>query len=81
MTSEYEDALAAANAAKDNETYKNITGAELTALTNAINDKPQNTVASYKEKTEALIEATKAFTEPSVVSAYDAYAAERPLLK
>ncbi len=79
MTSEYEEALAAANAAKDNETYKNITGAELTALTNAINDKPQNTVASYKEKTEALIEATKAFTEPSVVSAYDAYAAEKAI--
>lgn len=64
-------AVAAANAAKDDDANANVTGSELTALNAAIADEPEATTASYEEKTTALTTATTAFT--AAAPAYNAY--------
>lgn len=75
---EYEAALAAAKAAAENTDYANVTGTEKTALTNAIEQ--YGSVSSTEESdyttaTQALTEATNAFT--AAKDSYDAYAAEK----
>lgn len=70
----FDVALAAAKAAKDNETYKNVTGEEKTALDNAISTY-EGTTTDYIAAKEALEAATKAFVEAA--PAYDAYNAAK----
>ncbi len=73
-TAAWSDALAAANAAKEAEANVNVTGAELTALNDAIADAPDgSSKANYIEKTNALTAATSAFT--AAAASYDAYVA------
>ena len=55
----------------------NVTGEELTAVTNAMADTPEATVDSYTEKTNALNDATAALI--AAASAYNAYAAEKAI--
>lgn len=79
--SEYEnrwaEAVAAANAALEDEANAKVTGDELTAITAAKADVPEHTKASYIEKTDALLAATQAFI--AAAPAYDAYAAEKAI--
>lgn len=79
--SEYEnrwaEAVAAANAALEDEANAKVTGDELTAITAAKADVPEQTKASYIEKTDALVAATQAFI--AAAPAYDAYAAEKAI--
>ncbi len=69
----YNVAIAAANAAYDarNTTYVNVTGDELTALSEAIALDPEASGNSYSSVTTALNEATSAFKEAK--DAYDSY--------
>jgi hypothetical protein len=79
--SEYEnrwaEAVAAANAALEDEANAKVTGDELTAITAAKADVPEHTKASYIEKTDALVAATQAFI--AAAPAYNAYAAEKAI--
>ena len=79
--SEYEnrwaEAVAAANAALEDEANAKVTGDELTAITAAKADVPEQTKASYIEKTDALLAATQAFI--AAAPAYNAYAAEKAI--
>ncbi len=79
--SEYEnrwaEAVAAANAALEDEANAKVTGDELTAINAAKADVPERTKASYIEKTDALLAATQAFI--AAAPAYDAYAAEKAI--
>jgi len=79
--SEYEnrwaEAVAAANAALEDLANANVKGEELTAINAAKADAPENTKASYIEKTDALLAATQAFI--AAAPAYDAYAAEKAI--
>ena len=72
---EWEAAVAAANAAID--ANPNVTGLELAAVQAAIADAPEQTKASYIEKTNALLAATQAFT--AAAPAYNAYVAEKTI--
>ena len=71
------EAVAAANAALEDEANAKVTGDELTAITAAKADVPEQTKASYIEKTNALLDATQAFI--AAAPAYDAYAAEKAI--
>ncbi len=71
------EAVAAANAALEDEANAKVTGDELTAITAAKADVPEHTKASYIEKTDALLAATQAFI--AAAPAYDAYAAEKAI--
>lgn len=71
------EAVAAANAALEDEANAKVTGDELTAITAAKADVPEQTKASYIEKTDALLAATQAFI--AAAPAYDAYAAEKAI--
>ena len=71
------EAVAAANAALEDEANAKVTGDELTAITAAKADVPENTKASYIEKTDALVAATQAFI--AAAPAYNAYAAEKAI--
>ena len=71
----WKEAVAAAEAAI--EANPNVTGQELTAVNTAKADAPENTKASYIEKTDALIAATQAFI--AAAPAYNAYAAEKAI--
>lgn len=77
FVSDYEEALAAANTANNDEANANVTGSEKTAIENAIADKPEQTIESYIEKTEALKAATQAFV--AAAPDYNAYAAEKAI--
>ena len=72
---EWEQAVAAAEDAVDNDDYENVTGAELSALNAEIAKAEPGTAAGYQEATAALVAATKAFI--SAKSAYDAFVAEK----
>ena len=72
---EWEAAVAAANAAIA--ANPNVTGEELAAVQNAIADAPEQTKASYIEKTNALLAATQTFT--AAAPDYNAYAAEKAI--
>ena len=69
------EAVAAAEAAIA--ANPNVTGQELTAVNTAKADAPENTKASYIEKTDALVAATQAFI--AAAPAYNAYAAEKAI--
>ena len=69
---EWEAAVAAANEAIA--ANPNVTGEELAAVQAAIADAPEQTKASYIEKTNALLAATQTLTEAA--PAYNAYVAE-----
>ncbi len=71
------EAVAAANAALEDLANANVKGEELTAINAAKADAPENTKASYIEKTDALLAATQAFI--AAAPAYDAYAAEKAI--
>lgn len=71
------EAVAAAEAALADEANAKVTGEELTAITAAKADAPENTKASYIEKTDALVAATQAFI--AAAPSYDAYAAEKAI--
>ena len=71
------EAVAAANAALEDEANAKVTGDELTAITAAKADVPEQTKASYIEKTDALLAATQAFI--AAAPAYNAYAAEKAI--
>jgi len=72
----YVAALIAANAAKDNATYANVTGSELTTLTTAIADVPTySDYSSIAEKTTALTTATNNFI--AAAASYDAFISEK----
>ena len=71
----WEEALAAAEAAVDNDDYENVTGDELSALNAEIAKAEPTTSAGYEEATAALEAATKAFI--AAKSAYDAFVAEK----
>lgn len=77
--SSYEDAwaeaVAAAEAALENDEYANVTGDELDAVTAAMADEPAYSKESFNEKTQALNEAVQAFK--AAAAAYDAYVAEK----
>lgn len=75
----YQEAWAAAVAAAEQAIadHPNVTGEELTAVNTAKADTPEETVDSYTEKTNALVEATQTFN--AAVAAYDAYAAEKAI--
>ena len=77
--SAYEDAWAAAVAAAEQAItdYPNVTGDELTALSTAMTDEPEETVESYQQKTKALQDATEAFI--AAAPSYDAYVAEKAI--
>jgi len=69
---EWIDAVTAANAAKA--AHTNVTGAELTAVNDAIADAPDgSSKANYLEKIQALQAATQAFT--AAAPSYDKYVA------
>lgn len=70
-------AVAAAEAALADAANSNVTGEELAAITAAKADAPENTKASYIEKTEALEAATAAFI--AAAPAYDAFVAEKAI--
>ena len=71
----YATALIAANTAKNNSTYENVVGTELTALNTAIGDAPTYAdYATYAAKTSALTTATSAFT--AAATNYDALVRE-----
>ncbi|MBQ5982227.1 MAG: hypothetical protein IJL54_08685 [Prevotella sp.] len=69
------EAVAAANAALEDLANANVKGEELTAINAAKADAPENTKASYIEKTDALLAATQAFI--AAAPAYNAYVAEK----
>ena len=69
----WKEAVAAAEAAIA--ANPNVAGEELTAINAAKADAPEQTKASYLEKTDALIAATQAFT--AAAPAYNAYVAEK----
>jgi len=72
----YAAALIAANAAKDDATYANVTGTELTALNTAIGDTPTfNDYTTYADKTTALTTATSDFT--AAAASYEAFNLEK----
>ena len=71
------EAVAAANAALEDLANANVKGDELTAINAAKADAPENTKASYIEKTDALLAATQAFI--AAAPAYNAYAAEKAI--
>lgn len=71
------EAVAAAEAALADAANANVTGNEKTAVETAKADTPEQTKASYIEKTEALIAATQAFT--AAAPSYDAYLAEKAI--
>ena len=71
----WEEALAAAEAAVDNDEYENVTGDELSALNAEIAKAEPTTSAGYEEATAALETATSAFI--AAKSAYDAFVAEK----
>ena len=71
------EAVAAANAALEDLANANVKGEELTAINAAKADAPENTKASYIEKTDALLAATQAFI--AAAPAYSAYAAEKAI--
>lgn len=77
--SSYEDAwaeaVAAAEAALENDEYANVTGDELDAVTAAMADEPAYSKESFNEKTQALNEAVQTFK--AAAAAYDAYVAEK----
>jgi hypothetical protein len=73
----WKEAVAAANAALEDEANAKVTGDELTAITAAKADVPEHTKASYIEKTDALVAATQAFI--AAAPAYNAYAAEKAI--
>lgn len=73
----WKEAVAAAEAALADEANAKVTGDELTAITAAKADVPEQTKASYIEKTDALLAATQAFI--AAAPAYDAYAAEKAI--
>lgn len=70
---QWADAVAAANAAKADAAYANVTGSELTALNDAIADSPvgSNLKATYTAKINALGDAVQAFI--AAAPNYDAY--------
>lgn len=72
----WDNALAAAEAARDNNDYNNVTGKERTDLLAAISaaETEPTTSAGYKEQETALINATNAFI--AVKDTYDEYAQE-----
>ena len=69
------EAVAAAEAALADAANTNVTGDELAAILAAKEDTPEQTKASYLEKTDALIAATQAFI--AAAPSYDAYYAEK----
>ena len=71
--SAYVDAWAAAVAAAEQAItdYPNVTGNELTALSTAMADEPEETIESYQQKTKALQDATEAFI--AAAPAYNAF--------
>ena len=71
------EAVAAAEAALADGANANVTGDELSAILAAKEDTPEQTKASYIEKTEALIAATEAFI--AAAPSYDAYLAEKAI--
>lgn len=71
------EAVAAAEAALADEANAKVTGEELAAITAAKADAPENTKASYLEKTDALLAATQAFI--AAAPSYDAYLAEKAI--
>lgn len=75
----YEDAwaeaVAAAEAALVDDANGNVVGEELDAVLAAKDDAPEETKASYIEKTDALNNAVQAFK--NAAAAYDAYVAEK----
>ena len=73
--SDYDAALDAATTARDAQANKNVTGAERTALNNAIADTPEANTDSYSAKTDALTNATATFT--AAAASYDAYVSYR----
>ncbi len=74
---EWAQAVAAAEAALADEANANVTGDELAAINAAKADTPEQTKASYIEKTQALIAATQAFI--AAAPSYDAYMAEKAI--
>ncbi len=70
----YDEAAAAAEAALEDEAYVNVTGDELTALTDALEADEGETKASILAATNAIVDATAAFT--AAAPAYDAFAAQ-----
>ena len=74
----YDAALLAANTAKNDNTYENVTGSELTALQTAINtddDLDKSTLADVEDATTALTNATSAFT--AAAASYNALVAAK----
>ncbi len=69
-----EAVAAAEQAITDN---PNVTGEELTAVNTAKADTPEETIDSYTEKTNALVEATQTFK--AAAAAYNAYVAEKAI--
>lgn len=74
---EWAQAVAAAEAALADAANANVTGDELSAILAAKEDTPEQTKASYIEKTQALIAATQAFI--AAAPSYDAYMAEKAI--
>ena len=72
---DWDAALAAAQAAVANTDYENVTGEELTNLNAEIAKTEPTTAEGYDAATAALNAATKAFTEAK--SSYDAFVAEK----
>ena len=73
---QWEDAVTAANNAKNNSAYANVTGSELTDLNDAIDDAPDgSSKANYLEKIQALEAATQTFI--AAAPSYDKYVAYR----
>lgn len=67
----WEKAVAAADAALEDNQYANVTGSELNAVTAAKADKPSQNKDSYIEKTSALNAAVQAFKDAA--PAYNAF--------
>ena len=67
----WEKAVAAADAALEDDQYANVTGSELNAVTAAKADKPSQNKDSYIEKTSALNAAVQAFKDAA--PAYNAF--------
>ena len=77
----YNDALAAANSAKNDPINGNVTGVELTGLNNAIADAPGAALEDIVAKTEALKAATNTFTGAAApYNAFYTYKAETAAL-
>lgn len=75
----YEAALAAATAARDNNEYRNVAGAEKTALLAAIALQPEQTQASYESTIAALQSATATFI--AAKNSYDLLDTEKQTAK